>query len=168
MSLHFIFWGLFVFTTAKDPDSSGVCNVSWVNKKMRLGCCVDFQLINGDCKQYNEKNATFYGVAIFVTLVMSSLFWGGVIVVYKKYGDKIKVLLNQRRQGNIREEKYDDIRESRMMMKINNGSNSVAPLNRMTAGSCPRGSDNYHHLISTKVIPKQIHSNVYNAKLIQN
>ncbi|XP_061183058.1 uncharacterized protein LOC133191331 [Saccostrea echinata] len=98
---------------------------------------------------------------------MTSLFWGGVIVVNKTYGDKIRALFNQRQQDDIRKENYDDIRESRMMLKTSDGSNSVAPLHRMTAGSCPRGSDNYHHLISTKVIPKQLHSNVYNAKLKQ-
>ncbi|XP_062588555.1 multiple epidermal growth factor-like domains protein 10 [Saccostrea cucullata] len=50
MSLHVILWGLFVFTTAKDQDRSGICNVSWANNQMRLGCCLDFQLVDGNCK----------------------------------------------------------------------------------------------------------------------
>ncbi|XP_062607281.1 uncharacterized protein LOC134269076 isoform X2 [Saccostrea cucullata] len=62
MSLFVIFWGLFVVTTAKDLDSSGVCNVSWVNKKMRLGCCVDFQLVNSDCKPCIGRHGVNCGI----------------------------------------------------------------------------------------------------------
>lgn len=69
-----------------------------------------------------------------------------------------------RNSGNYGKEQYDDIRESRMVLESNDRHNSVSQIRRMTAVSCPRLSDNYHHLTTTRGIPISVKLNLVNDK----